>query len=155
MMNNPACAPNANPPLDLVELHERSPAEDLKTGRELCTKCPELVECRSLVLTDGLISGMVAGMLPSEREEYRAKRGVATVAPQTIDVFEGKQLSIVSDDLPEVTAGQRIPKRITDFVIRLTKLGHTAAEIVETINQEAVTVRMVEHIRFSNGVRGD
>lgn len=156
------CHPAKHPPIDLAEITDSSYLADRKAdftevveqGRHMCNSCPILVECRRTALRETDQCGMVAGMLPRERQEWRDRRGM-TVAPVSIvDVTPAHELTAdFVDDLPgqALSTNQKLPSTLVQLVLRMTSAGLTAEEIVQKLNHPAVQRRTVAHIRNKYG----
>lgn len=99
-MSRAACAPENNPPIDLVEITASSTDIDVRNGRLLCAACPVLVSCRQTVLRLD-VAGMAGGMTEAERAEWRTRHHVQVESTDIVDVTPARELTAdVLDELP-------------------------------------------------------
>lgn len=144
-----ACAPEANPPIDLTEINENSAAADVTIARNLCIGCPALVKCRQWVLKTTDVAGMAGGMTERERQDYRARHGLRVQVVDIIDATPAHQLTpaILSGlPAPDITTTDLHP-RVREVVLRMTAAGLTADDIVDRLDRDDVTHRTVNYIR--------
>jgi|GEM_PF-6788364 len=144
-----ACAPEANPPIDLTEITERSSEHDVTVARNLCITCPALVKCRQYVLRTTDVAGMAAGMTERERDAWRDRHGLAVKVVDIIDATPAHQLTpaILSGlPHPDGTSTELHP-RVREVVIRMTNAGLTADDIVTRLDRDDVTHRTVNYLR--------
>lgn len=136
--------------LDFTELDEHSP--DLPEARATCGRCPLLIPCRQYALKTANVSGVAGGMTEAERLAWRAQNHVHVTDVSIVDVTPGWSITPdIADALPVSDTG--IPDVVVDLVLRMTKEGLPAEEIVARLNRPDVTHRTVKYLRhrYSKG----
>lgn len=139
------CRPENDPPVDLSSIEARTPQPLIDQAREVCWSCPVLVECRKYVLrTD--VWGVAAGMTRQERAEWATRHHVTQTSLGLADVTPATELNAtVLDDLPKTDNG--LDPRLIDVVLRMTREGVPAEEIVTALSHTGVTHPTVNYIR--------
>lgn len=146
--------------LDFTEIREydmgpdgpASTAQDVDRARATCATCPLLVACRRYALTETDVAGMAGGMTEVERETWRHRNRVHVVPVSIVDVTPGRDITPdVADALPETDGG--IPDVVVQLVLRMTREGIPAEEIVARLDRPDVTHRTVKYLRhrYSKG----
>jgi len=145
-MTREACAPAAQPPLDISEVEDDAPAEVIAAARAVCLGCPVLDRCSPYVKRTE-VSGVAAGLTHGEREAWMRRHRVQPDVVDVVDVTPARELTVAMlDDLPTTTSGDLHP-RVRAVVLRMTDAGMTADEIVTRLNREDVTHRTVNYLR--------
>ncbi|WP_169165137.1 WhiB family transcriptional regulator [Cellulomonas taurus] len=145
-MTRALCYPKNDPPVDLVEIDEHSPAEDIAAARALCGRCPLLERCSPTVKRMN-VAGVAGGLTRAERVVWQDRHQVTVVDVDVIDATPARQLTAAMlDGLPDPAPGDLHP-RVRDLVLRMTEAGMTADEIVTLLNREDVTDRTVKYLR--------
>lgn len=139
------CRPENNPPVDLADIDARTPQHIIDQARAVCWSCPVLVPCRQYALrTD--VWGVAAGMTRDERTEWANKHRIPQTSLGLADVTPATDLdATVLDDLPTTTNG--LDPRLIDVVLRMTREGIPAEEIVTAVSHTGVTHPTVNYIR--------
>lgn len=148
-MSRAACAPENHPPVDLVEITAQSPKVLVDLARSVCDSCPLRVNCRRVVLWELDVAGMAGGMTETERAQWRAEHNHHPHQVDIVDVTPAHTLTRqMLDALPAPGRGEIHP-RVRDVIIRMTRDGLTAEDIVDRLDRDDVTDRTVRHIRFT------
>ena len=146
-MTRPLCADHG---IDFTEVTERSP--ELAEARATCGRCPLLVSCRNYALREADVAGIAGGMTEKERLEWRERQRVAVADVSIVDVTPGREITPnIADALPDADAG--IPDVVARLVLRMTREGLPAEEIVARLDRPDVTHRTVKYLRhrYSKG----
>lgn len=140
-----ACAPEANPPVDLVNVDDKSSEARLEAARALCGSCPALARCRPRVLRL-VVAGFAGGLTQAEREAWQRRHHVRVEALTVIDVTPAHELTGAElDSLPD-GAGALHPD-VIEVVLRMSAAGVPAETIVDRLDRDDVTRRTVNYIR--------
>lgn len=152
-MTRALCVPANRPPIDLTDIDDESTAADVELARILCSRCPVLISCRQNALRSTDVAGFAGGMLESERTAWRTRNHVIVTVATIVDVTPASELNAsVLDDLPVLSNGAIHP-HVRDVVLRMTKDGCTADDIVAALEHPDVTHRTVNYLRhrFADG----
>lgn len=139
------CRPENNPPVDLVDIDASTPTHVVDQARGVCWGCPVLVECRQYALRND-VWGVAAGMTRAERQAWARKHGANVTALDLVDVTPASQLSAtVLDSIPTTDTG--LDPRLIEVVLRMTRDGVPAEDIVTALSHTGLTHPTVNYIR--------
>ncbi|QZN86921.1 WhiB family transcriptional regulator [Cellulomonas sp. C5510] len=145
-MRREACAPENQPPLDIMEVTDDAPPDVIAAARAVCQDCPVLATCAPYVKRRE-IHGVAAGLTHGERAAWMARHRIRPDVADIVDVTPARELTAeILDDLPTTTSGDLHP-RVRSVVLRMTEAGMTADEIVTRLNRDDVTHRTVNYVR--------
>lgn len=119
---------------------------DLDEARATCGRCPLLVPCRNYALKVADVAGLAGGMTELERLAWRARQHVVVRDVSIVDVTPGRDITPdIADALPDPADG--IPDVVAQLVLRMTREGLPAEEIVARLDRPDVTHRTVKYLR--------
>lgn len=145
-MSSIACAPENDPPIDLVTVGDGAPQDRIDEARAVCLACPVLMRCSPLVKRLD-VAGVAAGLTRGERIAWQERHGVHPESASLLDVTPARQITAAMlDDLPASVGGEIHP-RVRDLVLRMTKAGMSADQIVDRLGREDITHRTVNYLR--------
>jgi hypothetical protein len=139
--------------LDFTELTDASPEPALQEARATCAACPLLVPCRRYALKT-TVAGVAGGLTETERDQWRKRQRVQAESVSIVDVTPGREITpTITDALPDPDPDGAIPPEVVDLVMRMTREGIPAEEIVTRLHRPDVTHRTVKYIRhrYSRG----
>lgn len=145
-MSRAACAPENNPPVDLVTITDTSPTWLVEKARQVCLGCPVLSKCRPRVKRMD-VAGMAGAMTQAEREQWQERHGIGVESVDLVDVTPARQLTAAMlDNLPESRAGE-VPAAVRALVLRMTDAGMSDEEITGLLGPNRVTDTTVRYLR--------
>ena len=145
-MSRASCAPENDPPVDLVTITAATPAAVVEQARQVCLGCPVLSKCAPRVRRMD-VAGMAGAMTESEREAWQERHGIGVATVDIVDVTPARQLTAAMlDNLPESRAGE-VPAAVRSLVLRMTDAGMSDEEITGLLGPNRVTDTTVRYLR--------
>lgn len=140
--------------IDFVEITETTPADLITRARAMCASCPLLIGClRYLEGHD--VAGFAGGMFEAQRKAWQDRNDYEVPVVTMADVSEANELrGAILDGLPATrgelkgTGDARLTPEAVNVVLRMTRAGFAAQEIVDRLNNPHITRRTVNYLRY-------
>jgi len=138
-----ACATEANPPVDLVNVDAASPQETIDLALSVCASCPVLAECARRVKRMN-VAGVAGGLTEEQRRAWQERNGVRLEdegdgwwSTFVVAVTPARQLTkAMLDNVPLRTPAGDLHPVAAGLIERMTAAGMSAEQISDLLSPE-------------------